>query len=87
MIEITLQVPSQLLEPLQEVADQRFEGNLTAVMHAALESYLLSKQAEREKLKQLVQEIRQEVMARGGIDEKDLNKRIREYRKTAYARK
>ncbi len=87
MIEITVKVPSRLSQPLQEIADKRFEGSLIAVMQAALESYLLSKQAEREKLKQLVQEIRREVTARGGIDEKDLNRRIREYRKAAYPRK
>ncbi len=87
MIEITVKVPSQLSEPLQEIANKRFAGNVTAVMEAALESYLFSKQTEREKLKQLVQEIRTEVVARGGIDEKDLNKRIRAYRKAAYPRK
>lgn len=87
MIEITVKVPSQLSEPLQEIANKRFEGNVTAVMQAALEAYLFSKQTEREKLKQLVQEIRTEVVARGGIDEKDLNKRIRAYRKAAYPRK
>lgn len=87
MMEITVKVPTQLSEPLQEIANKRFEGNVTAVMEAALESYLLSKQTERERLKQLVQEIRAEVAARGGLDEKDLNRRIREYRKAAYPRK
>ncbi|NUO80062.1 hypothetical protein HUU05_08300 [candidate division KSB1 bacterium] len=87
MIEITVKIPSQLSQPLQEIAEKRFDGNVTAVMQAALESYLFSKQTEREQLKQLVQEIRTEVAARGGIDETDLNRRIREYRKAAYPRK
>jgi len=34
-----------------------------------------------EQLKKVMQEIRQEVMARGGINEKDLEQRIRESRR------
>jgi hypothetical protein len=46
---------------------------LNAAIELSFETYL----HKRENLKKLVQEIRQEVEARGGIDEKDFERRIR----------
>jgi len=80
-MEVTLQLSPSLSESLKDIADKRFEGNLTAVLNAALELYLDTHAQKREQLKKVVQEIRREVEARGGLDEKDLDCRIREDRR------
>ena len=41
---------------------------------------------KRQQLKKVVRQIQQEVQSRGGIDEKDLDRRIREYRRVKYAK-
>jgi hypothetical protein len=84
-MEVTLQLSPPLSESLKEIADKRFEGNLTAVLNAALELYLGTQAQKREQLKKVVQEIRHEVEARGGLDEKDLDRRIREYRRAKHS--
>jgi len=84
-MEITLQLSPPLSESIREIANKQFKGNLTAVLNAALEFYLNNKDArKRQELKKLVKQIRQEVEARGGLDEKDLDRRIREYRRAKY---
>jgi len=85
-MEITLQLSPPLSESIKEVAEKRFKGNLTAVLNAALEFYLDKDAQKRRQMKKLLQQIRQEVEARGGIDEKDLDRRIREYRRAKYAK-
>jgi len=85
-MEITLQLSPPLSESIREIANKQFKGNLTAVLNAALEFYLDKQTRKRRHLKKLIQEIQQEVQARGGIDEKDLDRRIREYRRTKYAK-
>jgi hypothetical protein len=84
-MEITLQLSPPLSESIREIANKQFKGNLTAVLTAALEFYLDKQTRKRRHLKKLIQEIQQEVQARGGIDEKDLDRRIREYRRAKYA--
>lgn len=84
-MEVTLQLSPSLSESLKDIADKRFEGNLMAVLNAALELYLDTHAQRREQLKKVVQEIRREVEARGGLDEKDLDRRIREYRSTNHS--
>ncbi|MGH7599798.1 MAG: hypothetical protein ACREOI_25875 [bacterium] len=85
-MEVTLQLSPPLSESVREIANKRFKGNLTAVLNAALEFYLDKDDRKRQELKKLVREIQQEVQARGGIDEKDLDRRIREYRRAKYAK-
>ena len=85
-MEITLQLSPPLSESIKEVAEKRFKGNLTAVLNAALEFYLDKDAQNRRQMKKVLQQIRQEVEARGGIDEKDLDRRIREYRRAKYAK-
>lgn len=85
-MEITLQLSPPLSESIKEVAEKRFKGDLTAVLTTALEFYLDKDAQKRRQMKKLLQQIRQEVEARGGIDEKDLDRRIREYRRAKYAK-
>lgn len=84
MVEVTLQLSPPLSESIKEIANKRFEGSLTAVLNAALEYYLDTHARKREQLKKVVQEIRQEVIAQGGFDEKDLERRIQDYRSGKY---
>jgi hypothetical protein len=86
-MEITFELSPPLSESIKEVANKQFKGNLTAVVNTALEFYLNKNVRSRLKLKKLVREIQQEVQARGGIDEKDLDRRIREYRREKYAKR
>lgn len=85
-MEVTFEFSPPLLESIREIANKQFKGNLTAVLNAALEFYLDKNARKRQQLKKLVREIQQEVQARGGIDEKDLDQRIREYRRAKYAK-
>ena len=85
-MEITLQLSPPLSESLKEVAEKRFKGNITAVLMAALDAYLNKDPRKQRELKKLIDQIRQEVEARGGLDEKDLDRRIREYRRAKYAK-
>lgn len=85
MTEITVKMPFS--ESVKNIADKRFAGNLAALVNTALEFYLHTETSTRERLKKVVQEIRQEVQMQGGFDEKDLERRIREYRRTKYARR
>jgi hypothetical protein len=85
MVEVTLQLSPPLSESIKKIANKQFEGNLTAVLKAALEFYLDTHARKRQQLKKVVQQIRREVQVRGGIDEKDLDRRIREYRRSKYS--
>lgn len=85
-MEVTLQLSPPLSESVREIANKQFKGNLEEVINVALEFYLNKNARKRQQLKKLVREIQQEVQARGGIDEKDLDRRIREYRRAKYAK-
>jgi hypothetical protein len=85
-MEITFELSPSLSKSLKEVANKQFKGNLTAVVNTALDLYLNKDARKRRELKKLVEQIRQEVEARGGLDEKDLDRRIREYRRAKYAK-
>jgi len=85
MIEVTVQLPPRLSKPIREIANKQFEGSVPAVLNAALELYVDTHTRKREQLKKVVRQIRQEVEAQGGLDETDLNRRIREYRHTKFA--
>lgn len=80
MTEITVKMPFS--DSVKDLADKRFAGNVAALLNTALEFYLNTETSTRERLKKVVHEIRQEVQAQGGFDEKDLARRIREYRRT-----
>jgi len=80
MVEVTLQLSPPLSESVSEIARKQFDGNVTAVLNAALEFYVDTYAQKREHLKRVVKQIREEVEARGGLDEKDLEQRIHEYR-------
>jgi len=84
-MEITFELSPSLSAPIREIANKQFKGNLTAVLNAALEFYLDKDVRKRHELKKVVKQIRQEVEAQGGIDEKDLDRRIRDYRRARYA--
>jgi hypothetical protein len=86
MVEVTLQLSPPLSKSIKEIANKQFEGSLTAVLKAALEFYLDSHARKRKQLKKVVQQIRQQVEARGGLDEKDLERRISEYRRVKYSK-
>jgi hypothetical protein len=85
-MEVTLQLSPPLSKSIKEIANKQFAGSLPAVLNAALELYLDSHARKRAQLKKVVQQIRQEVEARGGLDEKDLERRIREYRRLKYSK-
>lgn len=86
MVEVTLQIPPSLSESIKKIADKQFEGDLTAVLNEALEFYIDNQRQKREQLKKVVQQIRQEIEAQGGLDEKDLERRIREYRRSKHSK-
>lgn len=86
MVEVTVQLSSPMSKSIREIANKQFEGSLPAVLNAALELYLDTQARKRELLKKVVQQIRQEVEAYGGIDEEDLERRIREYRGVKYSK-
>ena len=86
MVEVTVQLTSPMSDSVREIANKQFEGSLPAVLNAALELYLNIQTRKRQQLKKVVQQIRQEVEAQGGIDEEDLDRRIKEYRRTKYSR-
>ena len=86
MVEVTVQLASPMSDSIREIANKRFEGSLPAVLNAALELYLNIHTRKRKQLKKIVQQIRQEVEAQGGIDEEDLERRIQEYRHLKYSK-
>ncbi len=86
MLEVTVQLTSPMSDSIREIANKQFEGSLSAVLNAALELYLNTQARKREQLKEVVQQIRQEVEAQGGIDEQDLEHRIKEYRRLKYSK-
>jgi hypothetical protein len=86
MVEVTVQLTSKMSDSVREIANKQFEGSLPAVLNAASELYLNIQTRKREQLKKVVQQIRQEVEAQGGIDEEDLEHRIKEYRRTKYSK-
>ena len=86
MSEITVQLSPPMSDSLREIADKQFDGSLTEVLNAALEFYLENHERKREQLKNVVRDIRQEVEARGGLDEKDLDRRVRDYRRIKYSK-
>lgn len=85
MIEVTLQLSTPMSSSIKEIANKQFEGSLSAVLQAALELYLNTQTRKREQLKRIVQQIRDEVAAKGGIDEQDLESRIQDYRRKKYS--
>lgn len=86
MVEVTLQLTPLLSESIRDFANKWHNGSLTTVLHAALELYLDTNARKRKQLKQVVQQIRQEMEVRGGLDEKDLERRISEYRRVKYSK-
>ena len=86
MVEVTVQFTSPMSDSIREIANKQFEGSLPAVLNAALQSYLNIQTRKREQLKKVVQQIRQEVENQGGIDEEDLEHRIKAYRRTKYSK-
>ena len=86
MVEVTVQLTSPMSDSVREIANKQFEGSLPAVLNAALELYLNIQTRKRQQLKKVVQQIRQQVEAQGGIDEEDLDRRIQEYRRTKYSK-
>ena len=86
MVEVTVQLSSPMSDSIREIAKKQFEGSLPAVLTAALEFYLNTETRKREQLKKVVQQIRQEVEAQGGIDEEDLERQIQEYRRLKYSK-
>ncbi len=84
MVDVILQLTPRLSESIKEIAQQKFDGNMSAVCNEALEFYVDTYAEKREQLKEVVQQIRREVEAHGGFDEKDMDQRIREYRKVKY---
>jgi Arc/MetJ-type ribon-helix-helix transcriptional regulator len=86
MGEITVQLSAPLSDSIRELADKKFNGSLTEVLNTALEFYLENHERKREQLKNVVQQIQQEVETQGGFDEKDLERRMREYRRVKYSK-
>jgi len=51
MVEVTVQLSSPMSKSIREIANKQFEGNLPAVLNAALELYLDTQARKRELLK------------------------------------
>jgi predicted transcriptional regulator len=85
MVEVTLELSPPLINSVQEIAKQQFNGNLKAALNAAIEYYVDARTQKRDQLKRVVKEIREEVEAQGGLDEKATSRHIREYRRVRYS--
>ena len=82
MSELVLKLDDQIATRLSMVAQEQYDGDQNAVVTDALRLLFLQPiRKDRRKIAQLIDEIRAEVQAAGGVTEKEIDQRIKEYRR------
>jgi len=88
MAELVLRLDDQLAMRLSIVAQEQYDGDPNAVVSDALRLLFLQPlRKDRRKIARLIDEIRAEVQAAGGVTEKEIDYLIKEYRRQKRAGK
>jgi len=81
MSELVLKLDDQLATRLSILAQEHYDGDPNAVVSDALRLLFLQPiRKDRRKIVRLIDEIRAQVQAAGGVTEKKIDHLIREYR-------
>lgn len=81
MAELVLKLDDQLASRLSLLAQEHYDGDQNAVISDALRLLFLQPiRKDRRRLARLIDEIRAEVRAAGGVAEKEIDRLIKEYR-------
>ncbi|MCI0690673.1 hypothetical protein L0337_01555 [candidate division KSB1 bacterium] len=85
MAELVLKIDDGVASRLSKIAHENYDGDQNAVISDALSLLFLQPiRKERRQLARLIDEIRGQVEAAGGITEKDIDRLIVEYRQNKY---
>jgi predicted transcriptional regulator len=88
MAELVLKLDDHLATRLSMIAQEQYDGDPNAVVSDALRLLFLQPiQKDRRKIAQLIDDIRVEVQAAGGVTEKEIDQLIKEYRQQKRAGK
>jgi len=87
MAELVLKVDDNLASRLSKVAREHYNGDQSAAVSDALLLFFLQPiRKDRRQLAHLIDEIRAQVHAAGGVTEKDIDRAIREFRQRERAK-
>jgi hypothetical protein len=81
MTELVLKVEDGLAAKFKEISLQKFKGDDALTFEFALKSLLSKDDSEMLRLEQIVEQIQEEVEAKGGITEEDIDAHIAAYRR------
>ena len=85
MAELILKIEDSVASRLSKVAHEHYDGDQNAaVSEALLLLFFQPIRKERQRLARLIDEIRGQVKAAGGVTEKDVDRLIAEYRQNKY---
>ena len=88
MSELVLKLDDQLATRLSVIAREHYDGDTNAVVSDALRLLFLQPiQKDRRKIAHLIDEIRAEVQAAGGVADSKIDRLIKEYRQQRRAGK
>ncbi len=88
MSELVLKLDDQLALRLSLVAQEQYDGDSNAVVSDALRLLFLQPiRKDRRKIARLIDEMRAEAQAAGGVTEKEIDHLIKEYRQQKRAAK
>ncbi len=86
MAEMALKIEDHLAARLSKVAQEYYDGDQNAVVSDALLLLFLQPiRKDRRRLARLIDEVRGQVQAAGGVTEKDIDRLIAEYRQSKRA--
>ncbi len=80
MTELVLKVDDSVATRFKEVSEQKFQGNDTLTLEYALRSLLSNSDKDMSYLEQIVEQIQNEIEARGGMTAKEIEACIVGYR-------
>ena len=81
MSELVLRLDDQLATRLSIIAQEQYDGDPNAVISDALRLLFLQPiRKDRRKIARLIDEMRAQVQAAGGVTEKKIDQLIKEYR-------
>lgn len=88
MSELVLRLDDQLATRLSSIAQEQYDGDPNAVVSDALRLLFLQPiRKDRRKIARIIDEIRAEVQAAGGVPEKRIDQLIKKYRQQKRAGK
>lgn len=88
MSELVLKLDDQLASRLSIIAQEHYDGDQNAVVTDALRLLFLQPiRKDRRKIAHLIDEVRAEVQAAGGVTENEIDQLIKEYRQQKRAGK